>query len=237
MLRVLFGESAIPFSVNEPNIAWLFANGVVGNNAGFVDVLVPLYAKALITAFRPLINGEATHYVSAYDTFAGYVDQNGINLTAILDKYREYVHRRGYQAFDTEHLKEGAWHYSLDNFINFFIERLGGMTFIEVPSGRGRTDILIVQHGRKHLIETKIFTDQYYFQQGKHQLASYLASEGLEEGYYVVFSNKHSQEDTLTFSEMIEGKQIHTYLILTRFDPPGQQKANRKKASPKKRSE
>lgn len=224
MLRVLFGDSAIPFSVNEPNIAWLFANGVIGNVNGYVDVIVPLYSKALITAFRPLINGEAQHYVSAYDTFADYVNENGLNLGAIIEKYREYIHRRGFQAFDTEHLKEGAWHYSLDNFINFFVERLGGMTFVEVPSGRGRADILIVQQGRKYLIETKVFSDQYLFQQGKQQLADYLTSEGLSEGYYVVFSNKHSKDDQLTFEEMINGKQIHTTIILTKFEQPSRRK-------------
>jgi hypothetical protein len=29
-------------------------------------------------------------------------------------------------------------------FSIFFVERIGGHTFIEVPSGRGRTDILIL---------------------------------------------------------------------------------------------
>lgn len=229
MLRVLFGHTAIPFSVNEPDIAWLFANGVVDNVDGAVDVAVPLYSKALITAFRPLINGEADYYVSAHDTFAEYITERGLNMTALLEKYRDYVHRRGFHAFDTEHLKEGAWHYSLDNFFNFFIERLGGQTFVEVPSGRGRTDILVLYRDRKYLIETKVFTDQQYFEQGKQQLADYLATEGLDEGYYVVFSNKHSKTDQLAFTENIAGKQIYTYIILTKFDQPSRRKTARKK--------
>lgn len=229
MLRVLFGHTPIPFSVNEPDIAWLFANGVVDNVDGYVDVAVPLYSKALITAFRPLINGEADYYVSAYDTFAEYVTERGLNMTALLEKYRDYVHRRGFHAFDTEHLKEGAWHYSLDNFFNFFIERLGGQTFVEVPSGRGRTDILILYRDHKYLIETKVFTDQQYFEQGKQQLADYLATEGLDEGYYVVFSNKHSNTDQLAFAEAIAGKHIYTYIILTKFEQPSRRKAGRKK--------
>ncbi len=31
-----------------------------------------------------------------------------------MNKYRQYVQRRGFKAFDTEKLKEGAWHYSFD---------------------------------------------------------------------------------------------------------------------------
>ena len=89
-----------------------------------------------------------------------------------------------------------------------------------MPSGRGRTDILILYRGQKSIIETKIFSEQTYFQQGKHQLADYLTSEGLTEGYYVVFSRKHSDEDTLYFDETIAGNRIHTYIIRTNLQPP-----------------
>lgn len=215
MLRVLFGERPLAFTVDNVDIAYLFAHGVIDNVGGYVDIPVPLYQKRLITAFRPPINGEEGYYVAAYDTFREYVTAEGLNLPAILSQYRAYVRRRGHQAFDTDQLKEGAWHYSLDGFINFFIERLGGSTFVEVPSGRGRTDILILHKNHKYIIETKIFTDQYYYQQGKEQLADYLAAEGLAEGHYVVFSNKHRESDPLDFDEIIHGKRIRTYLILT----------------------
>ncbi len=158
--------------------------------------------------------------MTAHETLGLYVQPDGLNLPAILDKYRNYIRQRGFKAFDTEHLKEGAWHYSLDGFINFFIERLGGHTYIETPTGRGRTDILILYRTHKYIIETKIFTDNAYFQKGKRQLAEYLASEGLAEGYYVVFSNKHTEGDQLDFEEEIHGKRIFTFIICTRFERP-----------------
>lgn len=220
MLRVLFTDSPIPFTVNDPDIAYLYANGVIGDQDGWVDVLVPLYAKCLITAFRPLVNGETRYYVAVHDQFSSYATPIGINLHAILEKYRDYVRRRGYKAFDTAQLREGAWHYSLDGFINFFIERLGGQTLIEVPSGRGRTDILILYHGQKYVIETKIFTDSYAFEKGKYQLAEYLKSEGLAEGFYVVFSSVHTEADQLDWNEEINDKHIYTYIIRTNAERP-----------------
>lgn len=222
MIKVLFGEKPVPFTVDDPDIAFLFAHGVIDNSQGYVEMPVPLYSKRLINAFRPLINGEIGHYFTAHETFSPYLTPTGLNLNAILDKYREYVRRRGFRAFDTQQLKEAAWHYSLDGFINFFIERIGGQTFVEVPTGRGRTDILLLYQGQKYIIETKIFTDHYSFEKGKKQLADYLTSEGLVEGYYVVFSPKHSETDTLYFAEMIEEKQIYTYLIRTNFEQPSQ---------------
>jgi hypothetical protein len=220
MVRLLFSDRPIAFTVNEPDIAYLFAHGVVDNVNGVVEITVPLYSKVLITAFRPLINGEIEHYFSAHEKLGEYITPEGLNMRAILTKYREYVRRRGFRAFDTEHLKEGAWHYSLDGFVSFFIESLEGQTFIEVRTGRGRTDILILYRNQKYIIETKIFTNDAYFQKGKAQLAEYLASEGLEEGYYVVFSNKHSEDEQLYFEEDVNGKRIYTFIICTGVTHP-----------------
>lgn len=224
MLRVLFSNVAIPFTVHDPTIAYLFAHGVIDNVDGSVDVAVPLYSKTLLTAFRPAINGEADHFVSAHDNFREYVVDGKLNVNAILARYRAYVERRGFHAFDTDHLKEGAWHYSLDGFINFFVEQLGGDTFVETPTGRGRTDLMILYGGRKYIIETKIFLTLHRFEEGKQQLVDYLTTEGLTEGYYVVFSNKHSKDEPLYFEETIHGKRIYTYLILTRFDRPSRRR-------------
>lgn len=224
MLRVLFDDNPIPFTVNDPTIAYLYAHGVIANSDGYVDIPIPLYSKSLIIAFRPLINGESKHYVSAHDTFRDYVTDQGLNLHALLKKYRDYIQRRGFHAFDTQHLKEGAWHYSLDNFLTFFLEQLGGESFIEVPSGRGRTDILILYRQQKYIIETKVFTSLTRFENGKAQLADYLTSEGVAEGYYVVFSSKHSVTDTLYFDERIDGKRIYTYIIVTNFEKPSRRR-------------
>ena len=59
------GQAALPFTINDPDIAYLYANGVVDNVDGYVQILVPLYSKALLTAMRPLLNGETREYVSA----------------------------------------------------------------------------------------------------------------------------------------------------------------------------
>lgn len=222
MLDLLFTTKEFPFSLYDPDIAYLYAHGVIHNIEDYVGIGVPLYSKALITAFRPLFNGEAEHYLSRHDTFSDYTIGDRLNMAAILNKYQEYVRRRGFKAFDTEQLREAAWHYSLDGFINFFISALGGQTFIEVPTGRGRTDILILYKNQKYIIETKIYTHDAYFQRGKVQLAHYLALEGLAEGYYVVFSRRHTEEDKPYSEEEIEGKKICTYLIRVNLAPAGE---------------
>ncbi len=218
MLRVLFSQARIEYSVDHEEIDYLSVHGVIGNVDGYVGIPVPLYRKRLINAFRPVINGEVSQYMSAHEGLQEYISESGLNMHALLLKYRQYVRRRGFRAFDTQPVKEAAWHYSLDGFINFFIEQLGGHTFIETPAGRGCTDIVILYHEQKYVIEVKVFTTQHYFQKGKGQLADYLTSEGLDEGFYVVFSNKHTEQDTLLFDETVNGKRISTYIILTQFE-------------------
>ncbi len=222
MIKFLFRDEPVAFTIDDPDIAWLYANGVVDETDGYVNILVPLYAKRLINAFRPLINGETRHYINSPDeTINQYLTPNGeLNVNELLKEYRAYIRRRGFRAFDTEHLKEAAWHYSLDGFINFFIQRLGGQTYVEVPSGRGRTDILIRYKGGSYIIETKVYSDNTYFKRGKGQLVEYLKSEGISEGYYVVFSNRHTEKDELFSEELIQGKRITTHLIPTKFEQP-----------------
>jgi len=208
-------------------MAYLAAHGVIENVGGHVEILVPLYAKRLITAFRPTINGEAGDYQAGFQGLSAYVTGNRLNINALLHDYRAYVQRRGFHAFDTEHLKEGAWPYSLDGFLNFFIQRLGGDTLVEVPSGRDRTDILILYQGSKEIIETKVYLDQGYFDQGKTQLVDYLLSEGLDQGFYVVFSNKHGANDPLYSEETIRGKRLYTWIIRTAFKAPSRRVAKK----------
>jgi len=51
-------------------------------------------------------------------------------------------------------------------------------------------------------------------------LYSRAASEGLDEGYDGVFSNKHTEDEQLYFEEDVNGKRIYTYIICTHFDRP-----------------
>ncbi|MCP4702501.1 MAG: hypothetical protein GY862_37430, partial [Gammaproteobacteria bacterium] len=108
MLKLIFGAESIPFTVHDADMAWLYANGVIDKTDGYASMPVPLYAKCLINAFRPLLNGETGHYTaSSAETLNQYLSAAGeLNLNALLDAYRAYIRRRGFRAFDTENLKE-----------------------------------------------------------------------------------------------------------------------------------
>jgi hypothetical protein len=235
LIRLLFNEEKFPFSVDYPDISYLYANGILSNVNGSAEISVPLYKKRLINALRPIINGESAYYLpTVKENFDSIKTPHGVNIKALLQKYTDYIKRRGFLAFDTKNLKESAWHYSLDGYINFAIEELQGHTFIEVPSGRGRTDILIIYKKEKYIIETKIYTTNKRYQNGKAQLAQYLKSEGLTEGFFVVFSQKHTENDVLYEEDIIDEKKIYTFVIRTSFEIPSRVDANQYNITPLK---
>ena len=67
---------------------------------------------------------------------------------------------------------------------------------IEVQTGRGRMDIIITHNQQKYIIETKIWRGDNRYQAGKKQLVTYLRSEGVTEGYYIVFDHREEPETT-----------------------------------------
>ena len=83
---------------------------------------------------------------------------------------------------------------------------------IEVQTGRGRTDIIIIHNQKKYIVETKIWRGDRRYQAGKKQLASYLKSEGTMEGYYIVFDHREEPEPRVEM-ETIEGLTIRSYVI------------------------
>ena len=83
---------------------------------------------------------------------------------------------------------------------------------MEVPTGRGRMDLIILHNQRKHIVETKIWRSERGYAEGKQQLAAYLATEGVTEGYYVVFDHREAPEPR-TETETINGLTIRSYVI------------------------
>lgn len=90
---------------------------------------------------------------------------------------------------------------------------------IEVPTGRGRMDIIITHNQQKYIVETKIWRGNSRYQAGKKQLAVYLSSEGVTEGYYIVFDHRQDSEQRVE-TETLEGLTIRSYVIPVMQEPP-----------------
>ncbi len=90
MIKLLFRDEPVAFTIDDPDIAWLYANGVVDETDGYVDIPVPLYAKRLINTFRPSINGETQYYInSPSEMLKQYLTPDGELLWVFILYYKQ----------------------------------------------------------------------------------------------------------------------------------------------------
>ena len=84
--------------------------------------------------------------------------------------------------------------------------------YLEVQTGRGRMDLLILHNDCKYIVETKIWEGDLLYEAGKAQLAKYLTIENVSEGYYVVFDHRKNPEPRAE-TETLQNLTIRSYVI------------------------
>jgi Holliday junction resolvase-like predicted endonuclease len=96
-----------------------------------------------------------------------------------------------------------------------FLQRIvngGGRIEREYALGRGALDLVIEWQGARHLIEVKVRRDTQTEERALEQVAAYLDSLGLAEGWLVIFdlrSSKPWAERLWTKDVEHAGKRIH----------------------------
>ena len=98
-------------------------------------------------------------------------------------------------------------------YLDIFVSEIGAHIYPEVPTGRGRMDIILLHQKRKYIIETKLWGGEKRYQEGKKQLANYLKSEQVDEGYYLVFDYRKRAVEERRERENIHQKTILSYCI------------------------
>ena len=93
--------------------------------------------------------------------------------------------------------------------------------YLEVQTGRGRMDLLILHNSQKYIVETKIWEGERSYTAGKKQLAAYVRLEDASEGYYVVFDHRKNPASRIE-TETLDDFTIRSYVIPVVQEPPSQ---------------
>lgn len=219
VLNILLGGTYL-FNLNNALVNELYTQGVIQQDAqGNCRIANPVYGEVLLAAFRPVRIGlQAATLVNGYD-FRPHVADGQLQMNALLSRFREFVERRGREAFKvTEMPQEATGQYLLMAYLDLVVRQVGGDLFTEVDSGDGRLDLIVVYCGHRYVIETKIWRGRAEFDRGLTQLADYLTTEGQVRGYYVIFHARPNVYGPLTYEELEfekqeAGKQINVYLV------------------------
>jgi hypothetical protein len=143
---------------------------------------------------------------------SAYIQNGKLNMPYVIERFQKLIHNE-YRNTDNKFLeRQGRL-----LFLCFLKPIVNGTGFYYVePETRdgGRMDLVVSFGGEEFVIELKIWRGEKYEVEGKVQLAEYLKTRGLNEGYLVTFSflkNKTIQEEP----EWVEhdGKRIYEAVI------------------------
>ena len=219
--RLLFREENIEFDIEREAIKHLHINGVIKRNEeGNVEFWVPLYKKKLYSAFYPYKNGEGSIFFRTVDFDDFFTSEERINFDNLIENFKEYAKRRSFKYFrekneetgEYKQIKEAALCYAFETYIQYFLNIIGGKSYLEAHTGLGRSDLIVNYKGKEYVIEVKIYRDSFNFKKGKEQLAYYCNSINIKEGIYLVFVPKEVELVNEGVEE-IKGVTIRIYIV------------------------
>ena len=224
LMRIMAREEGVDFNLRSDVVSELTTYGVIARgDDGMCEIINPIYLYCILQAFKAVVNGLEDEYLpeGTHEGFLDYLTSTGqIDMATLLDNFRDFIVRVGFrilQVPDTP--QESVGRHLLLAYLDQFIKLIGGFMYIEVQTGRGRMDIIITHNQQKYIVETKIWRGDNRYQAGKKQLAAYLSSEGVTEGYYIVFDHRQDPEPRIE-TETIEGLTIRSYVIPVMQEPP-----------------
>ena len=217
LMKIASYDQGTTFSLQNELISELATYGVIVEGVdGMCEIINPIYHYHVLQAFKPIVNGLEQEYLpeEGHIEFEDYLSKDGhIQMEALLDNFRDFIARAGYRILQVPATpQEYVGQYLLFAYLSQFVQIVGGSMYLEVQTGRGRLDLLILLNKRKYIVETKIWGGEPRYQAGKAQLVSYVKSEKAEEGYYVVFDHRKTPEPRVE-TEEIEDLTIRSYVI------------------------
>ena len=226
LMRIAFYGSRVDFMLHNETVSELATYGVIARGQdGTCEILNPIYLHCIVQALKPLINGLEDAYFSQDGPadFSEYMTPTGqLQMQTLIENFKDFIARAGYrilQVPDTP--KEFVGQYLLFAYLDEFVKIVGATMHLEVPTGRGRADLVISHSGQTYIVETKVWRSERGYQAGKQQLSTYLKSEGATEGYYVVFDYRENSERRLE-TDRVDECTIHSYVIPVLQSPPSQ---------------
>ncbi len=214
LLKIIGREDGVPFNRRDDIHKELTTYGVIKERDGMCIIENPIYQSIIIDAFKPRENGVEDRYLPEDAVFDDYITPDGqIQMEALLENFCDFIQRTGFRILLVPQTpREFVGQYLLLGYLDIFVRQIGAEIYPEVPTGRGRMDIILLYKKQKYIIETKLFYNEKRYQNGKRQLAEYLKREGTQVGYYIVFDHRAQAKNRIE-QENIDSKIIFSYCI------------------------
>jgi hypothetical protein len=189
----------------EDDFAYVMGLGLVTKQQGQLRVANPIYREVIVRALT------WAHQVQLNQPTSWYVREDGtLDMPKLMAAWQKFWRKDGHLAAEGFHYREAGPHLMLMAFLQRILNG-GGSLAREYGLGRGAVDLVVGWHGEQHVIELKLRRDTETEVEAFEQVAGYLDTLGLDQGWLVLFDLRKgvAWEDKLFVREVeCSGKTI-----------------------------
>jgi len=199
------------FNIHADNIDLGVSYGIFSEASQQLVLGNPIYAQVLYKHFKEELEGEDIQKLVEGNRLHS---RNGVlDFPRVLEKFQAFMKAKGTTLVKHPTFKEATAQLLFLSYLDLLVNGKG-WTFKEVPSGKGRIDVLCVYGQQKEVVELKLWYGARRYSEGLDQLAGYLESENLKRGYLLVFDRREKKTRGRKTSEhRVQGKRISAWLV------------------------
>jgi hypothetical protein len=202
---MLAGEETAA-DVLDDDFSYVLGLGLLRAREGRFEIANPIYREVVPRALTYIRQMQIANEPRDYLRSDGSLD-----LPRLMAAFQLYWREHGHLAAEGFGYRESGPHLMLMTFLQRIVNG-GGRIEREYGLGRGALDLLVTFRGARYAIEVKLRRDTQTQKRALEQVAHYLDSLALDEGWLVLFDlrAKRSWKDRLT-SKTVKtgGKRIH----------------------------
>jgi len=198
----------ITYNLDNPTIEKGELYGIFKNDDGSLQIHNRIYEQRIYNYLISKI--ENSMESDAFDFKDSFIDNGQLNLKAVMERFQVFI-KEQYSDRDRDFLERNGRLIFLA-FLKPIINGKG-FDFKEVQiSQEKRLDVVITYLEQKYIVELKIWRGAEYHQKGLQQLAEYLESQNMDQGYLLSFNfnqNKEYKDEELE----VDNKKIFAYWV------------------------
>jgi type II secretory pathway predicted ATPase ExeA len=191
---------------HDDDFAYVIGLGLLRRNNGTYEIANPIYREVIPRALTYVDQGQIQVQTAPFVRADGALD-----VPKLLAEWQAFWREDGHLAAEGFHYRESGPHLMLMAFLQRVVNG-GGRIEREYALGRGALDLIIEWRGARHVIEVKVRRDTQTEERALGQVAAYLDSLGLAEGWLILFdlrSGKPWAERLWTRDAEHAGKRVH----------------------------
>lgn len=199
VLQLFQSEQKIRFKYDDPQINFLYLNGVVdvetaSSGERYVMFANPFVQKRLFNYFAFELYRDMSRLYDPFEDLSDTITETSLNIPNLLKLYEHYLREnRSWLLRDVPRRKtdnriyEAVYHFNLYMYLHKFMAQHEGQVYPEFPTGNGKIDLVIRYAGHTYGLEVKSFLNERQYRQALNQAAEYGHSLSLREIILALF--------------------------------------------------